>query len=457
MTPLGYVMLPIGLACFLFSEKWLFRLVVFWTLFSASAAINFGDAQTGSALQVWMFFGTLWFIQRGIRGLSTLSFAIDRRIVLPCALLTLFLCIACASLVMPIFINGRLLISSPTLGDESEAALYLTSHNFTQLLYLIFGLVMAISVAHSSLTDEERKGTEKTLLVSAIFVSLWGAYQFVCNATGIHYPDYIFNNSISPYARGFRQMLDVGVGRISSAAVEPSVFAQSIVAVLPLTIPAWLGKGSVLSSLGDRVAAVLFVLLLVLSTSSTAFLGLAVIAILLVTTLRKTRLLLSTRTFGVIVAAGIGTAIMVVLALALNGGAGFVFSEVLVDKAYSYSAIERLMTVVLAFGYFKKFPLLGVGWGSVTSHDLFVYLLSNVGVIGAGVFTAAMLIVIVRNWRSLDPSKGQFNSSSFSWFLSLSVFLITSAAVDFPLVFGNFWVTLGMAMGAGWKEARRKG
>jgi hypothetical protein len=40
MTPLGYIMLPVGLAGLFLSKRWLYRLFVFSTLFSATSAIN---------------------------------------------------------------------------------------------------------------------------------------------------------------------------------------------------------------------------------------------------------------------------------------------------------------------------------------------------------------------------------------------------------------------------------
>ncbi len=288
MTFLGYLALLIGLLFFVFSETWLYRFCVFWTLFSASSAINLGDIGTGSALPVWMLLGLLWLLRKGIKNLPTLHFAIDRRIFRPCTGLILFVLLACVSLLMPLYIDGRLLITSPILGDTSQTPLHLTLHNVTQFLYLLFGVLIAINVAHINMQEEERRGTERTILFSAIFISIWGVFQFICNSTGTHYPDFIFNNSVSPYARGFNQALDIGVDRLSSVALEPSFFAQSLVTLLPLTVPAWLGKGYVLSPTMDRVTSVLFIVLLILSTSSMAYFGFMAITVLLIPISLKT-------------------------------------------------------------------------------------------------------------------------------------------------------------------------
>lgn len=134
MTPLGFFMLPVGLVSFFLSQKWLYRLFVFWTLFSATSVANFGGAENGSALQVWMFFGFLWLLRLLLNSVPKLSFPFDRRIVRPTAWLIAFLIVASVSLLMPVFIDGRLAISSPILGDASETPLYLTPRNITQLL-----------------------------------------------------------------------------------------------------------------------------------------------------------------------------------------------------------------------------------------------------------------------------------------------------------------------------------
>jgi hypothetical protein len=457
MTPLGYIMLPVGLAGLFLSKRWLYRLFVFSTLFSATSAINFGDADNGSALQLWMFFGFLWLLRLTMEHLLTLSFSIDRRIVRSCLWLIAFLFVAFFSLIMPVYINGTLAIASPILGDTSEKPLYLTSHHFTQLLYLIFGVVTAICVAHSNLRDEDRHETERIILLSALFISVWGLFQFFCNLTGVPYPDYIFNNSISVSAKGFLQKLgDEGVGRISSVTLEPSVFAEDLLALLPLTLPAWLRKGSVLSVFVDRFCAVLFFVLLILSTSSTAYLGMLILGVMLWFLLLRTRTISMAKASMSAIIAGTASFAIVALAISSISVARNVFSSAILNKSSSGSALERAMTVVLAYGYFQKFPLLGVGWGSVTSHDLIIFLLSNVGIIGALTFLGAMLYVIRSDWQALEPLVLPMSLSRSAWFLSLAVFLFTSLVSGFPLVLGNFWLIVGMAIATGWKEETRQ-
>jgi hypothetical protein len=322
------------------------------------------------------------------------------------------------------------------------------------LLYLVFGGVIAICVAHANLRDEDRHETERVIMISALFISIWGLLQFFCNVTGIPYPDFIFNNSGSATGKGFMETLDNGIGRISSTAVEPSVFAQSLIALLPLTLPAWLRRGSVISIPIDRWATLLFLLLLILSTSSTAYLGLFILGALLVALLMRTRVIsrgkaILLSAFGTVTIIG-ALAVAVISVPFLSDFA----NTVLLSKSSSGSGLERMMTIALAFGYFQQYPILGIGWGSATSHDLLVKLLSNVGIIGTVTFLGAMFSVMRDNWQGLDPSVLPSSLSRSAWFLSLSVFLCTSVLIEFPLVFGNFWLVLGMAIAMSWNADR---
>ena len=372
MTILGYIMLPIGLAALLLSKRWLYRLFIFWTLFSATSVINIGEGESGSALQVWMFFGFLWLLRLTFDHLQMLSLSIDRRVLSACLWLIAFLIVASLSLFMPVYINGGLGIASPFLGENYEVPLYLTSHNLTQLLYLVFGGIIAICVAHRNLRANEQHETEKTVLVSAIFISLWGLFQFGCNVAAIPYPYYIFNNSGSASATGYLQTLDIGINRVSSVAVEPSVLAQSLLAVLPLTLPAWLGTGSILSIPIDRFSSLLFLIVLLLSTSATAYIGLLILSFLLLAVLLRTHAISRRKAIGLLILVGSAAVGAAALALSSTTVVSDVINSALIDKSTSGSGLERVMTIALAYGYFQKFPILGVGWGSATSHDLIV-------------------------------------------------------------------------------------
>lgn len=456
MTPVGYILLPIGFIALLTSARWLYRLFVFWTLFSATSVLNVGSVDTGSALQVWMFFGALWLLRLGLDRVSLLSFSIDARLKRMSYWIIAFLAVATFSLVMPAFINGRLQIASPYLGDNEQAPLFLTGHNFTQLLYLIFGGIIAICVAHLNLDDERREETERIILYSGLFIACWGILQFLCNVTGVSYPAFLLNNSGSASGRGFMETLTPGVGRISSAAVEPSVLAQGLLTLLPLTLPAWRKRGYVFSRRRDRLLALFFVLVLILSTSSTAYIGLVILALMFVLYSVRTGSFSKTKAVLVFALLGIAAGAVLTVAFISVPVVSQVANSVLLSKASSGSAIERTMTIVLAFGYFQKYPILGIGWGSATSHDLIVKLLSNVGIVGTVIFFCAIFSIVRSNWRKISSHNSPLELSREAWLMSLVAFVVTSILIEFPLPFGNFWLIIGMSMATACRSTNAK-
>lgn len=454
MTPLGYILLPVGLVGILKSERWLYRFFVFWTLFSATSVLNIGGSSgSGSAVQVWMFFGALWLLRLGLERVSLLSFSIDSRLKHLSFWMIAFLCVATVSLVMPVIINGSLQIASPNLGENDQTPLFLTGHNFTQVLYLIFGGMIAICVAHANLDDRKREETERIILYSGIFIACWGILQFCCNVTGIPYPDFLFNNSASGSAHGFKQVLDSGVTRVSSAATEPSVLAQALLTLLPLTLPAWRKRGFVFSRRRDRLITVLFIIVLVLSTSSTAYIGLLILALTFVAYSVRTRSFSKTKAVFVLGLFGTLAAAVIGVALASGPIVSKLVNGLLLSKASSGSAVERVMTITYAWGYFQKYPILGIGWGSATSHDVIVYLLSNVGIVGLVVFFCMILSVVRSNWQKISRSNSPLELSREVWLMSLVAFILTSLFIGFPMVFGNFWLVLGMAMATACRTA----
>jgi len=442
-------MLPVGLAGLLLSKKWLYRFFVFSTLFSATSVANFGAGDDASGLQIWMFFGSLWLLRLIIDHALTFSFSIDKRILRPCIWLIAFLFAASLSLIMPLYIDGRLGITNSNYNDYSETPLFLTWHNVTQVLYLIFGGAIAISVAHSNLEDEDRYETERIILLSALFVSIWGLFQFFCNITGIAYPDYIFNNSASGSANGYLENF-LGFNRISSVAVEPSIFSLGLVTLLPLTLPAWLRKGAVFSVSFDRFCAVVFIIPLILCTSSTAYVGLIILAVLLFPFLLRTHTISIATALRFAAIAGAAVVAGITIAASSIPLVSDILSAALLNKYSAGSGMDRAWAVRLSFGYFQKYPLLGIGWGSSTSHDLIVKLLSNVGIIGTFTFLGAMYCVIHANWLVLAPLVSPMNLSRAVWSLGFTAFLSICILIAFPLPFGNFWLILGMAISTGW-------
>lgn len=68
------------------------------------------------------------------------------------------------------------------------------------------------------------------------------------------------------------------------------------------------------------------------------------------------------------------------------------FNEILLNKLSTPSGTARIYSIQYAFDYFMTYPILGVGWGYVTSFDLIFSLLAGVGLFGLFFFVLAFYI-----------------------------------------------------------------
>jgi O-antigen ligase len=96
-----------------------------------------------------------------------------------------------------------------------------------------------------------------------------------------------------------------------------------------------------------------------------------------------------------------------------------------------------------------KSPILGLGWGSVVSHDLVMNLLSNAGIIGLISFLAFVVVVSRGLLRSI---KSSYFAEEKCWKIAIALSFFTLLLINvftgFAFVFGHLWLTVGLAMSA---------
>src|SRR5271167_3056649 len=177
---------------------------------------------------------------------------------------------------MPALIAGRLIIECPDLDCIDSAPLSFGARHITQTVYLAYGVVLSIFIALRNSDLRRFKQTLRVFLVSSLFVSFWGFLQWFCYRSGLTYPSFLFNSSATESALGYLQEIgDLGVARVSSVTTEPSMLAQVMLVALVFASFGMFGRRPLLSWFWDRFAVVAIVAILLLSTSSTAYLGLA--------------------------------------------------------------------------------------------------------------------------------------------------------------------------------------
>jgi len=407
------------------------------------------NTQTGVALSPLEFFGAL-FIARQLlsprSGRVTSASRKDRSQLL----LILFLGVVILSMIMPVIINGRLLVSSNQLNDLYEEPLRLTVHNIKYPVPVIFGAILSLCLISVNDTAEKIRSTVKVYVLAGVFVSLWGYFQFLCNSFfHIEYPYYLFNNAVTESMQGYAWQIEVGgdlYSRISSVTHEASIFSKYLLTVLPImVVSVWLRR-PLFSIARDRLFLVILTGVLVLATSASAYLGM--ICILLVTAILLKRLPGFGWRWGIY--AGLFSIVCLALYEEVPVFQDFV-DALLLLKYESGSAIERTLSIVNSWEYFKQYPILGVGWAMVTSHSLLTLLLVSTGVVGFAAFFTMIFYIVRRSLQTLakfDPNAEDRDSSVFVLVAGLVVGLITLVVIailtGLEFYLGYFYFLLSM-------------
>jgi O-antigen ligase len=421
--------------------------MIFFLPFSATAVMNVGSAGGSSGVQASIFFGALWMVRELPKFRRSAGSPFRENLRTPTYQLKLFGLVVLISLIMPLWINGGVYIEDPEFANPNSGPLQFTSRHITQTLYLFYGLLLSILIAFRNSEVREFMRSMRIFVISAIFVSAWGFFQWFCYLLGLAYPAYIFNTSTTESAFGYLQELeDIGMKRISSVATEPSIFASCLLLALVFALFALTRKQALISKMWDRFAVGIILGALLISTSTIAYMGLAAVFVLYLLGLLQLKVLR-----GTYVVAFFSSLALPGLVYAFSSSAQDVVNSMIVGKNESYSGISRLYSVVLAAEYFFQYPILGLGWGSVTSHDLVFKLLSNTGILGFLTFSLFLLSLLRRLWRTTRTHESYNPERTWRAVCLLTAFLIlifTNITTDFVFVYGHLWFVLGLAISA---------
>jgi hypothetical protein len=259
--------------------------------------------------------------------------------------------------------------------------------NVTQSVYLVVLATFAILVSCelAGRRDAIRR-TVNAFILCGYLAALIAAYQFIGDRAGWYFPAKTLYSR--PEARSLllsvRQFQIGGVilKQISGSFSEPSTLAQFMLGAVFGSGYWWLRGGAPRHVKG---LAVVSLATLLVTVSSTAYVGLAVSSILLLTYLAMSgRLRLAVAAFLIVAS----LAVTLVGAFGARELAGFrtlannVLDLVLFAKRDSMSfQVRWLVDSVALDGFFGTYGL-GLGWGSTRGSSLLIHLLGNTGVIG---------------------------------------------------------------------------
>lgn len=445
----GMLLLVLSVYFFFFAPRMLYLTAVFLIPFSAMAVVNFGWGEGEKGIGAWIFVGALWMVRTAISNRPFWrhpGWRLTHR-----ARIKLLALLACGfvSLLVPLILNGTTWIQSYRFDLNETTPLRLSADRITQTGYFAFGVIFLIFVAVENCDPRRLLQSVRVYIASAVFASVWAFVQLSCILTGHAYPAFLFNNSMGTSAQLYTQELSaLGLHRVSSVGVEPSEFAFSMLLAFIILMVAIGLRRPVLPRKWGMGALLLIAAALMVSTSSTAYAGLALASCLAVVVLARAGAI---RWRYVAIAA---CAVIAGLAIALSSPfISDLVDLVVLNKGQSYSAQERLHSMMVGAQYFTKYPVFGISWNAANSEDLLLQIMSSLGIVGFAVFAVFMVGELRKLWRG----SAQGSPWSIIFLAAVILTLVLSEATGFPFAMGYVWFAWGLGISAPFIVARPAG
>jgi hypothetical protein len=440
----GALVLILGILFFLSSPRLLYAALIVSIPFSGMAVLNDNSGDVGRGLAVWLFLSALWVLREAISSVPPWhkrGWFASRRARYG---LLAFLGAVVASLSVPLLLNGTAWVPVLDAGYlvVIPSPIRFGTYSLTRTTYVAVGVMLAVLIAAENCSPTRLYYTLKLYVGSCIFAAVWGLFQFWCNLTGHKYPAFLFNNSASLSALNYGETLaqsGLNLHRVASVAFEPSVLAEELLLALVVLFVCRGLRRPLLSRRWDFAAVVLMGAAVLVTTSTTAYVGMLIV--LLIAGVALFRAGEPSKFYFVSVGAAVAAGVIVVVAVPLVGKLA---SVVLVNKLQTGSGAGRLESVVIAAHDFLRYPLLGAGWNRVYSSDLVFLLLANTGLVGFIAFLSFMYPTL----RDLWACAGQGFRPAVVLLAATALALALAEGTMLEYTAGYDWLFFGLAVAA---------
>jgi len=301
------------------------------------------------------------------------------------------------SIFSPVFLSGEILVYNVEKGKFILKALEFSSSHIAQIIYLLGSVTCFIVVVGLSRTETGIDGFSKALILLTVLNALFGVIDLVTFYLG--YSEALMFLKNAGYAMVDQNMH--GVRRISGAFPETSAFSRFSVSLLAFNLALFL-RGYYRRYTGPL--SLITASLLIITTSSSAYLGLIGVAIMVlwIEKERLTKGLISKSLFWVGFIACVFSALLFII---FNEEVISIFNSAVVEKMDSESGIERMSWNKQAWNNFVDSGFWGVGLGGNRASSLIMVVLSNVGIIGLGSYLLFLAFALKGRSVSLSPEK----------------------------------------------------
>jgi hypothetical protein len=329
------------------------------------------------------------------------AFAVYPAAWLVCALA---LYAAVSSYIFPRLFAERTIAFVPVEGVVTEVQLGPTGGNITQTAYFLLGALLFLALIVSLERREVLGKMARGFFAFVIVHVLLGFVDFAGKLAGAG--DVLEPIRTASYAL-LTETEQSGFWRIVGGCPEASSFAAFGMAALAFAYTWWREAGSWLALL----LTVSMLVLLILSTSSTAYVGVTALSLLALVAIGRSALNDRLKPQDITLATGVSVLLAAMFGAFLYDPRLFApFTEMIdtmvFDKAVSSSGQERAYWNMRSLQSFLDTYGMGVGMGSSRSSSWAVSILAQLGLAG-GLMVAALLALLVRGMGRLRPMPGE--------------------------------------------------
>lgn len=355
----------------------------------------------------------------------------------PWLVLFLTIYVMASAFLFPRLLLGQTTVFVPDAGVISERLLAPVSGNVTQAAYFTLGALVFYAFYLLRRESSGLGSVRRGFFVFAAFQVALGVIDIGGKLTG-------FNDIFAPIRTASYGMLtEVTVAsfwRIAGACSEASAFAAISVPCFAFVFTYWRATGSGIA----LILALPLLGLLLLSTSSAAYVTLALLALFLAASLLHAIYAnrLSPRDIAVVAIIMVGVAVLIAVYLSderLLDPFANLLNLMVFEKLSSGSGIQRVYWNMKSLQSIVDTNWFGVGMGSSRSSSWIVSVLSQLGIIGT-LMMAALVVFLLRGMRGLERAVDSTrlniaNSARAAGLASLLVVSISGGSADPGLIF----------------------
>ncbi len=448
LTTLGVIWLVIGLFAFLLRmESLLLAELILASIFQATAVFQLTLMGHTIPLIPYYWIGSLIVLSLMFRVLSTPFIQMtstSRQVLLIFVGFAFY--VTLSTIILPHFFND-LPVYNPRKGIDTQYH-NLSPFRFSvsmigQLIYLWINIALIVFVSILS--------NRKNLLVTRFpKYIIWGGslvvvitfWQLAAHQFHFYFPTHLLYNA-EGWKLGYMQKIGINIKRLNATFNEPSNLATFLLGFGAFMLRLWEKQPNKINSF----LLTFTVLALLLSTSTTAYVGLGILVLLYGMTFMLKRAIPRKAITSLVIMASIS---LIFIGSIIKIYPLTTIMETQLEKTKSLSFIHRLAADKRAFEILVDTGGLGVGLGGNRPSSFFTWLLSNTGIIGTAFFFTSLLFLAKaarqQRYRNDERSIEYVMVSAATW--GLIGTMIGKVISQPDLMFPPLWIWILFLMAA---------